>query len=359
MYTLSLELVNECNLNCSYCYLGKKKNRRISRDNICRAIELAMDEAVKQYDKTLVVYFIGGEPLLAFDMIKFAVNFCEENSRSLIIKYSLTTNGILINQEITDYFIDKNFEIKLSIDGDKKVHDKNRKSYNGDGSFDVVISKLKYIKQYEMKTGKLCHISQVITTNNYLEIVNGIEKFRELGFTFIESGIDKYACWGEHDIQALEKELEQAFEYYKVLKMQGEKIYWHFWESYIQNYFSERDICFFACHAGLVSCFVNADGIIYPCKEVKGMEIGDVFSGLDIEKIRAINRIAVTENAKCLQCEYLKKCKTQGCLIDNFGFNGNFYDVTEISCQVTKFIYALMEHKLSSEQKLAFCSFYH
>ncbi|WP_173751627.1 4Fe-4S cluster-binding domain-containing protein, partial [Blautia wexlerae] len=66
MYTLSLEIINKCNLNCTYCYLGEKKNTYMSLGTAQKAIDIAVHEANKQHDRTLMVYFIGGEPLMAF-----------------------------------------------------------------------------------------------------------------------------------------------------------------------------------------------------------------------------------------------------------------------------------------------------
>lgn len=64
MYTLSLEIINKCNLNCTYCYLGEKKNTYMSLETAQKAIDIAVHEANKQHDRTLMVYFIGGEPLI-------------------------------------------------------------------------------------------------------------------------------------------------------------------------------------------------------------------------------------------------------------------------------------------------------
>lgn len=69
MYTLSLEIINKCNLNCTYCYLGEKKNTYMSLETAQKAIDIAVHEANKQHDRTLMVYFIGGEPLMAFNLM--------------------------------------------------------------------------------------------------------------------------------------------------------------------------------------------------------------------------------------------------------------------------------------------------
>lgn len=86
MYTLSLEVINKCNLNCSYCYLGEKKNTYMSIETAKKAINIAVHEAKKQYDRTLTVYFIGGEPLMAYDTVLLTQNIqssCDHDNTGL------------------------------------------------------------------------------------------------------------------------------------------------------------------------------------------------------------------------------------------------------------------------------------
>ena len=86
MYTLSLEIINKCNLNCTYCYLGEKKNTYMSLETAQKAIDIAVHEANKQYDRTLMVYFIGGEPLMAFKIREQGIDkthiFCYQNNET-------------------------------------------------------------------------------------------------------------------------------------------------------------------------------------------------------------------------------------------------------------------------------------
>lgn len=91
MYTLSLEIINKCNLNCTYCYLGEKKNTYMSLETAQKAIDIAVHEANKQHDRTLMVYFIGGEPLMAFNLMKDAVDYTKKkmpgNKLSMQVQY--------------------------------------------------------------------------------------------------------------------------------------------------------------------------------------------------------------------------------------------------------------------------------
>ena len=129
LYTLSLEIAHECNLNCRYCYLGAKKNKVMNSNMAKEAVDMSIKEVLKQKDKTLDVYFIGGEPLLKFDLIKEIVEYVKTvcNNWGLNYSFSTTTNGTLLNKEIMDYLIGERFDLKISIDGKEEFHDLNRK----------------------------------------------------------------------------------------------------------------------------------------------------------------------------------------------------------------------------------------
>ena len=122
MYTLSLEIINKCNLNCTYCYLGEKKNTYMSVESAKKAVDIAVHEAQKQYDKTLIVYFIGGEPLMAFETMKSIVDYANGigEKNGLKVKFSTTINGTLITRENVEFFIKNDFEpFGVSLDTDE------------------------------------------------------------------------------------------------------------------------------------------------------------------------------------------------------------------------------------------------
>lgn len=131
MYTLSLEIINKCNLNCTYCYLGEKKNTYMSLETAQKAIDIAVHEANKQHDRTLMVYFIGGEPLMAFNLMKDVVDYAKKKCQetNLICKFSTTINGTLVTDEVIDFFVENTFEVKVSLDGPEYVQNLNRRDY--------------------------------------------------------------------------------------------------------------------------------------------------------------------------------------------------------------------------------------
>ena len=100
MYTLSLEIINKCNLNCTYCYLGEKKNTYMSLETAQKIIDIAVHEANKQHDRTLLVYFIVREPLMAFNLMKDVVDYAKE--KGVRDQVTIMIGGAPITQKYCD-----------------------------------------------------------------------------------------------------------------------------------------------------------------------------------------------------------------------------------------------------------------
>lgn len=316
-----------------------------------KAIEIAANEAKKQYDKTLMVYFIGGEPLMAFtamqEMTFYIKNKCEENSLQCL--FSTTINGTLITEEVVDFFSQNDFDIKLSLDGGEEVHDRNRKDYTGHGSFQSIADNLPFLKSYEENTGKKVTYAQVVTMNNCRSWIRSFQFLLDFGCLKIESGIDHYCTWKEEDLIALKQQLIGVFELYKAHIQNTKKwFYWNMFEQYLETYLLHCE--FYACKAGLNSVYVTTDGKIYTCTEHPEFSIGNVETGLDVPRIREIVYVEDVVNEKCRECEYIKSCKARGCQTSNYEINKNIYQPVDVSCFITKTMYELIEKNFTKEQ---------
>ena len=351
MYTLSLEVINKCNLNCSYCYLGKKKNTFMSIETAKKAVDIAAHETAKQYDKTLTVYFIGGEPLMAYDTIRETVEYtkllCHHNN--LKYRFSTTINGTLVTAEIVDFLVKNKFEVKLSLDGMQKTHDLNRKDYAGNGSFNKIMSNFPLLKQLEKESGNQISVASVVTNNNYENYAENFKFLLDLGFEKLESGIDYYSLWSDEQLMGLKKQLEEVFQIYKShIQKTGKVIFWNFWEQYVKSYLLPCP--FYACKAGLATSYVTTDGGLYTCVEKPEFEIGNVDIGLDVPRIRGIAYRQDEIVDWCQECEYIDHCKTRGCQAANFEVHGNVHQPIKVNCYMTKWMYSLIEQNLSEKQ---------
>ncbi len=142
---------NSCNLGCKYCFIGKleKKDISMTSDILLKAIDLFAQE-LNGNEGTILFY--GGEPLMNFDMLKLAVNYVSYNNMN--IRFSMVTNGTLINTDIAEFIKENNISVGVSIDGPKKVNDQNRVYKNSDiGSYDKVFEKIRILQSRNVNFG--------------------------------------------------------------------------------------------------------------------------------------------------------------------------------------------------------------
>ena len=141
MYTITLEVNQICNLRCTYCYLGRKTNQKMSEQIAYKGLEIAFLNVERHRDRRLWVDFVGGEALLSFPFLKQLVEYIEGQAlkRNILVTYSITTNGTILNDEILAWLIRYKIHLKVSIDGAEETHNRNRKWVDGGGSYANII----------------------------------------------------------------------------------------------------------------------------------------------------------------------------------------------------------------------------
>ena len=150
MYTITLEVNQICNLRCTYCYLGRKTNQKMSEQIAYKGLEIAFLNAENHRDRRLWLDFVGGEALLSLSFLKHLVDYIEGQAlkRNILVTYSITTNGTILNDEILAWLIKYRIHLKVSIDGDEETHNKNRKRIDGVGSYSNIIDHISYAEYY-------------------------------------------------------------------------------------------------------------------------------------------------------------------------------------------------------------------
>ena len=153
--SIILQLTQECNFRCTYCiysedsspYQRTHSSLEMTEEQAERAVDFLFENS---RDVRLVnIGFYGGEPLLRFDLIRHIVDYVNENYYGKKVTYAITTNGSLLTDEVINFFIEHNIRPMISFDGPKEIHDKYRHfAHNGKGTYDAVISRLDYIKNY-------------------------------------------------------------------------------------------------------------------------------------------------------------------------------------------------------------------
>lgn len=186
LYKLVFNVANMCNLNCKYCYASggnyKRQNEIMSKETVDKILK----KVFSKYEKVYTVYFFGGEPLLNFNVIRYAVEQLESQYNISELDFRTVTNGIFLTKAKAQFFKEHNFKVYVSIDGPKKIHDYLR----GHNTFDVIVQNLNEIKQLypELQIELLCTYTKYHQDNISLEELNSF--FKKLGYPYNINGVD-------------------------------------------------------------------------------------------------------------------------------------------------------------------------
>lgn len=313
----------------------KKKSEYMEISNIPNTISFIENLKKQEFviDKKIRVDFNGGEALLNK---KFIYEFIDK-AKNYNYKYSITTNGILIDSEIIDLVNKHNIQLQISLDGCKETHDLNRVFPNGDGSFDVVMAKLREIKK---NCKKDCLTIVCVLTPETLQ--NFAESFIFLinnGFTDIGVNPCLDTAWTEQDFITLKKEMEKIsiiyienFRNNKYIKFTP--ITRNIWVT-LRNGFTK-----FRCDAVFGEVAILPDGKILPCGGFVGCSneeefyIGNIISGLDNEKIKFYLKKR-DNNKDCESCSLMNRCQND-CLAINNRINKNMMIIEKNTCLINQ-----------------------
>lgn len=341
---LCLHVAHTCNLNCEYCFAsqGKYHGERaiMSLDVAKRAIDFLIENS--QGRRNLEVDFFGGEPLLNWDMIKQLVAYAREQEKihNKNFRFTLTTNGVLVDDDVIEFSNKEMSNVVLSLDGRKEVHDHLRKNYEGQGSYDVIVPKFqKFVKA---RGDKSYYIRGTYTHNN-IDFTNDIFHMADLGFT--ELSMEPVVC-DPSDPYALTKEdLPVLFDQYEILakEMIRRKKNGNGFTFYHYILDLNHGPCVYkrisGCGSGTEYMAVTPWGDLYPCHQFVGDEkylLGDIWKGVTNKEIqnefKMCNAYARKECADC----WAKLYCSGGCAANSYHATGSILGVYEYGCELFK-----------------------
>lgn len=344
LFEMILEVTNACNLRCRYCvfsgiYEGFRTNQnkymspRVARKAVDMYFRYLHEGSLENWLREPTVGFYGGEPLLNFNLIKIVVNYIKENYiKESKCNFTITTNGVLLNEEIIDFLLVNNFSIYVSLDGPKEIHDQNRVFPDGSGTFDIVIKNMEKINKRAKKLNiKEPHAYAVAVYDLETDLKKVKEFFEDapLPLMFYNPvrplGTDYYAKFSDKDLTRFYRtigELEKEF-----LAYIGSKRYKHKPNSFLDCFFGFNAILYYfrfliardtspyipltqSCFPGF-KIYVDAEGVLHPCERgPTSLVTGNVNDGLDFkliaEMIRKYQEIILRK--KCSRCPSAKSC---------------------------------------------------
>lgn len=328
----TFHLTDRCNLNCTYCYEGEKGYSELSFEDI----KLVLDREVSSGSDKCQISFFGGEPLLKKELIYEVVNYTKdlENKNNIKFTYGLTTNGTLVDREFIKFTKKYDFLVGYSLDGKALTQNKNRKTYSGEGTFDVVSNNARELIK---KVDKIVAMP-VITKNNYKDMVENARYLFDMGFRYVNCAFDYTADWTDEDIGLLRAEYEKLAELYYEKTKNNNDFYLLPFDNKINTYIKEKN-CEEECLLAVKHVNVSADGKIYPCMQFVGKEkyeIGNVKEGINESKLNDLReKYKGAGNKVCDECVIRKRCKhTCGCL--NIITTGDMRTTSPLVCETER-----------------------
>lgn len=347
VHNMVLELANDCNLNCKYCYgdggsYGRKREM-MSFETAKQAVDFLV--ANSGDIKELCIIFFGGEPLLNFKVMKAVIEYCKSIEEKVDKKFgfSMTTNGTILTDEIYEYIKKYNIALTLSIDGPKNVQDDYRCYVDGKGSFDVITPNIK--KLLNLKKGNIMARATVCHPN--LNLSSIFEDLASMGFNNVALSLVDAKDTSElrirnDDFKVLTNELDAMSEdYIDTVKNKKKYPYRLFFDIIALIYGKMK--AYQPCGAGRAMIAVGTDGILYPCQRFMGMQnytFGDVYNGVSGKVRDEFLNTTVENKEKCTDCWARYLCGG-GCPHMSAKANQTITKAPEFFCDYTRYIYEL------------------
>jgi len=341
---LCLHIAHDCNLACQYCFAeeGEYHGRRalMSFEVGKKAIDFLLLNSGNR--KNLEIDFFGGEPLMNWEVVKQIVEYgrSKEKEYNKNFRFTMTTNGVLLNDEIMEYCNKEMSNVVLSLDGRKEVNDKMRPFRNGKGSYELIVPKFQ--KFAKLRENKDYYIRGTFTREN-MDFTKDVLEFADLGFKsmsiepVVAQAEEYYAIRKEDIPQILEEYDNLAVEYIKRHKEGKGFNFFHFNIDLQQGPCVAKRLA--GCGSGTEYLAVTPWGDFYPCHQFVGQDdylLGNVDEGLLNTKVRDEFKLCnVYAKDKCQDCFARFYC-SGGCAANSYNFHGNITDAYDIGCEMEK-----------------------
>lgn len=328
-FELVLHVTHDCNMRCSYCYAGRPRPSRMSLETARQALNLAHDFG-GQFPE-LVVGFFGGEPLLCFDSIVEFTHEAEMASHlwNWPLRLVMTTNGTLLTDERAAWMALYGFEVTVSLDGAADSHDQQRVFAGGRPSHERVVDGIRAL----LRHAKIVRVAMTVTPATAGHLVENLDHVRELGVSEIHVTPDYSSLgWTPAARRTLRRQLTEAARYYAR----------HFARLTIPPL--DEKVCAridpdgaWPCGFGWAKLAVSAEGNLYGCERMVAQDdaprlrVGNVYDGLDEQKLIALRRQADLTYDGCRGCDVERQCQRR-CACVNLARTGEIGRPDDFVC---------------------------
>ena len=339
---LCLHVAHSCNLNCAYCFAsqGKYQGERalMSFETGKRALDFLIENSGTR--RNLEVDFFGGEPLMNWDVVKQLVEYARsiEKEKGKNFRFTLTTNGVKIDDDVIDFSNREMSNVVLSLDGRKEIHDRYRVDYNGKGSWDLIVPKFQ--KFVEARGGKNYYMRGTFTHANP-DFLEDIKQMLDLGFT--ELSMEPVVCASGDPSELTEQDKETVMKQYEdlaelMLEKDKEGKPFTFYHYMIDL---KGGPCIYkrisGCGSGTEYMAVTPWGDLYPCHQFVGDEkfrLGDIWQGVTNNAIQdEFAACNVYARPDCHDC-WAKLYCSGGCAANAYHSTGSVTGIYKYGCDL-------------------------
>ena len=341
---MCLHVAHTCNLNCSYCFAsqGKYQGDRalMSFETGKRAFDFLIEKSGSR--RNLEVDFFGGEPLMNWEVVKQLVEYAREveKKHNKNFRFTLTTNGVLLDDEVMDYLNKEMSNVVLSLDGRQKVHDHFRVDYNGKGSYEKILPKFREL--VEKREGKGYYMRGTFTHNN-TDFTNDIFHMADLGFK--ELSMEPVVCPPDDPYALTDEDLPVLYEQYEILakEMIRRKKAGNGFTIYHYMLDLKNGPCIYkritGCGSGTEYMAVTPWGDLYPCHQFVGDEkycLGNIWDGVKNTEVQdEFRKCNAYAREDCRDC-WAKLYCSGGCAANSYHSTGSISGIYEYGCKLFK-----------------------
>jgi len=339
---LCLHIAHTCNLNCSYCFASQGKyhgDRAVMSYEVGkRALDFLIENSGTR--RNLEVDFFGGEPLMNFDVVKRLVAYARsvEKEKGKNFRFTLTTNGLLINDDVIDFANKECSNVVLSLDGRKEIHDRFRVDYAGRGSFDRIVPKFKQL--VDARGGKDYYMRGTFTHANP-DFLEDIKCMLDLGFS--ELSMEPVVCAPDdpsaltaEDLEIVKEQYERLAELMLERRRAGKPFtFYHYMIDLTGGPCIYKRIS--GCGSGTEYMAVTPWGDLYPCHQFVGEErfrLGDIYTGVTNKAVQdEFASCNVYAHPECRECWARLYC-SGGCAANAYHSTGSVTGVYKDGCEL-------------------------
>ena len=341
---LCLHIAHDCNLACKYCFAeeGEYHGRRalMSLEVGKKALDFLIANSGNRVN--LEVDFFGGEPLMNWDVVKELVRYgrSKEKEFNKNFRFTLTTNGVLLDDEVMEFVNKEMSNVVLSLDGRKEINDKMRPFRNGKGSYDLIVPKFQKLAESRNQTNY--YVRGTFTHQN-LDFSEDVIHYADLGFKqmsmepVVANDSEEYSI-KEEDLPKIMEEYDKLAKEYVKRKKEGNGFnFFHFMIDLEQGPCVAKRLS--GCGSGTEYLSVTPWGDLYPCHQFVGQEeflLGNVDEGITRQDIcDEFKMCNVYAKEKCQECFARYYC-SGGCAANSYKFHGSITDAYDIGCEMQR-----------------------